>query len=74
VGGGGAFAVGFTFRVLALFGGWEEPLASEPTGVYLHDEGRPLLGRKLKGRSQRELRDLGLVVEDGTSDQESNGQ
>jgi hypothetical protein len=26
--------------------------------------GRPLLGRKLKGESQRELRDFGLLVED----------
>jgi hypothetical protein len=33
--------------------------------VYVHDEGRPLLGRKLQGKSQRELRDLGLLVEDG---------
>ena len=37
----------------------------EPTGVYQHTDGRPLLGRKLKGKSQRELRDLGLLVEDG---------
>ena len=56
-------------RVAALYRGWEEPLASEPAGVLVHGEGRPLLGRKLKGKSQRELRDLGLVVEDtdGTS-------
>jgi hypothetical protein len=59
---GMAFAVGFGLRLLALYRGWEEPLASEPTGVYVHDDGRPLLGRKLKGKSQRELRDLGLVV------------
>lgn len=56
-----AFAVGFTFRVLALFFGWEEPLAGEPKGVYRHSDGRPLLGRKLAGKSQRELRDLGLL-------------
>jgi uncharacterized membrane protein YeiH len=68
-----AFVVGFSFRVFALFRGWEEPLAKEPKGVYVHNEGRPLLGRKLRGRSQRELRDLGLVVEDGSSDQESSG-
>jgi uncharacterized membrane protein YeiH len=58
-----AFAVGFTVRVAALYRGWEEPLASEPAGVYRHGDGRPLLGRKLAGRSERELRDLGLVVE-----------
>jgi hypothetical protein len=49
--------------MLALYRGWEEPLAKEPSGVYKHDDGRPLLGRKLAGKSQRELRDLGLVVE-----------
>jgi uncharacterized membrane protein YeiH len=61
---GVAFLVGYTVRVLALWYSWEEPLAEEPTGVYQHSDGRPLLGRKLKGRSQRELRDLGLLVED----------
>jgi hypothetical protein len=59
-----AFAVGFTFRVLALYRGWEEPLAKEPSGVYKHSDGRPLLGRKLEGKSVRELHDLGLVVQD----------
>ena len=54
-------------RVAALWYAWEEPLASEPTGVYKHSDGRPMLGRKLKGKSQRELRDLGLLVEDGDS-------
>ena len=39
------------------------PLAREPAGVYQHDEGRPMLGRKLKGKSQRELHALGLAVE-----------
>jgi len=29
----------------------------------MHDD-RPLLGRKLRGKSQRELRDLGLLVEE----------
>ena len=58
-----AFICGYTFRVLALWFAWEEPLAKEPTGTYLHSDGRPLLGRKLKGKSQRELRDLGLLVE-----------
>jgi uncharacterized membrane protein YeiH len=63
-----AFAVGYTFRVTALYRGWEEPLAREPTGVYRHDDGRPLLGRKLKGKSARELHDLGLTVETSTHD------
>lgn len=59
-----AFAVGFSFRVLALYRGWEEPLAAEPAGVYRHRDGRPLLGRKLAGKSVRELRDLGLLPGD----------
>jgi uncharacterized membrane protein YeiH len=60
---GSAVVVGYTFRVTALYRGWEEPLAQEPKGVYKHDDGRPLLGRKLQDKSQRELRDLGLLVE-----------
>jgi uncharacterized membrane protein YeiH len=67
VAAGIAFLVGYVVRVAALWYAWEEPLASEPSGVYKHDDGRPLLGRKLKGKSQRELRDLGLLVEDGDS-------
>ena len=59
-----AFLIGYAFRVAALYRGWEEPLAREPAGVYVHDDGRPLLGRKLKGKSQRELRSLGLTVDD----------
>ena len=66
---GFAFAVGFTFRLLALYRGWEEPLPRGPKGVVLHPDKRPLLGRKLAGKSQKELRDLGLVPEDG--DQET---
>jgi uncharacterized membrane protein YeiH len=58
-----SFAVGFTFRVTALYVGWEEPLAKEPAGVYQHSNGRPLLGRKIMGKSVREMQDLGLVVE-----------
>ena len=58
-----AVVVGFVFRHLALYPGWEEPLAKEPTGVYQHDDGQPLLGRKLRGKSHGELRELGLVVE-----------
>jgi len=63
-----AFGFGYTLRVLALYRGWEEPLAAEPAGVYRHDDGRPLLGRKLAGKSQRELQDLGLTVENGQPD------
>ena len=58
-----SFVIGFSLRVLALYQGREEPLAKEPAGVYLHSDGRPLLGRKIAGKSQRELHDLGLVVE-----------
>jgi uncharacterized membrane protein YeiH len=64
VAAGVAFVVGFTFRIAALYRGWEEPLAKEPVGTYIHSEGRPLFGRKLHGKSKRELRDLGLVVEE----------
>lgn len=63
VAAGVAFLVGYVIRVAALWYAWEEPLASEPTGVYKHDDGRPMLGRKLQGKSQRELHDLGLLVE-----------
>lgn len=65
-----AFAIGFTLRVMALYRGWEEPLASEPKGVYKHRDGRPLLGRKLAGKSQRELQDLGLTLDGGWSPNE----
>lgn len=58
-----ALVVGYVLRVIALYRGWEEPLAKGPRGVYLHSDGRPMLGRKLKGKSQDELRDLGLLVE-----------
>jgi uncharacterized membrane protein YeiH len=63
-----AFAIGFAVRVVALYRGWEEPLAKEPAGVYQHSDGRPLLGRKLQGKSQRELRDLGLSIDDAGAD------
>ena len=59
-----SFAVGFTFRILALYRGWEEPLAEEPAGVHVHADKRPLLGRKLHNKSTQELRDLGLVGEE----------
>ena len=67
-----AFAIGFTVRLLALYRGWEEPLAGEPAGAYLHSEGRPLFGRKLHQKSERELRDLGLVA-DGRQVTEAGG-
>ena len=57
-----AFVIGYAFRVTALYRAWEEPLAKEPTGVYKHDDGRPMLGRKLKDKSKRELDYLGLAV------------
>jgi hypothetical protein len=59
--------VGYDMRVVALYGRWEEPPAEEPAGVYKHDDGRPLLGRKVRGKSQCELRDLGLTVKEPTS-------
>lgn len=59
-----SFVIGYGLRLAALYRGWEEPLAKEPAGVYLHDDGRPLLGRKLKGKSQRELHAIGLLTED----------
>ena len=70
---GVAFIIGFSVRIAALWYAWEEPLAKEPTGVYQHSDGRPLLGRKLHNKSQRELHDLGLVVEDDGSVHEVAG-
>ena len=61
-----ALVIGFLARSAALWYAWEEPLASEPKGVYRHSDGRPMLGRKLQGKSKRELRDLGLAVEGGS--------
>jgi len=60
-----SFTAGFVFRLLALYRDWEEPLAKEPAGVVIHSDKRVMLGRKLHNKSQRELRDLGLVVENG---------
>ena len=56
-----AFAVGFSFRLLALFYGWEEPMPTEPKGVVVHKD-NVLFGRKLSGKSQREMAELGLTV------------
>ena len=61
-----AFAVGFSFRLLAMFREWEEPMPKEPKGVVVHKDS-VLLGRKLSGKSQRELADLGLAVENGAA-------
>src|SRR5215471_13388075 len=63
-----AFAVGFSFRLLALYYGWEEPMPSEPRGVVMHKDS-VLLGRKLTGKSQRELADLGLTVDESPTTQ-----
>jgi uncharacterized membrane protein YeiH len=73
VAAGVSFAVGFTVRLVALYRAWEEPLAREPAGVYLHREGRPLLGRKIAHKSKRELQDLGLAVDDGAEVTEASG-
>jgi uncharacterized membrane protein YeiH len=73
VAAGVSFAVGFTVRLVALYRAWEEPLAREPAGVYLHSEGRPLLGRKIAHRSKRELQDLGLAVDEGAQVTEASG-
>jgi uncharacterized membrane protein YeiH len=59
-----AFVVGFSFRLLAMFYGWEEPMPSEPKGVVVHKD-NVLFGRKLSGKSQREMADLGLTVDNG---------
>jgi hypothetical protein len=58
---------GFALRIAALYRGWEEPLAIEPKGVVIHGEHRPLLGRKLHGKSEQELRDLGLAVDESAA-------
>ena len=63
-----AFVIGFIFRLLAMFYGWEEPMPREPKGVVVHKDS-VLFGRKLSGKSQRELADLGLTVEDGSTPQ-----
>jgi len=62
-----AFAVGFSFRLLAMFYGWEEPMPNEPKGVVVHKD-NVLFGRKLSGKSMREMADLGLTVDDGEAE------
>jgi uncharacterized membrane protein YeiH len=61
-----AFVVGFAFRLLAMYRGWEEPMPSEPKGVVVHKD-HVLFGRKLEGKSRREMEDLGLAVEQQTA-------
>ena len=65
-----ALAAGYTVRVLALYYAWQEPLARGPKGVYVHNDGRPLLGRKLKGKSIREMEALGLTVSESAGNAE----
>jgi hypothetical protein len=50
-----------------MYRGWEEPLAEGPAGVYVHGD-RPLLGSKIKGKSESELRALGLWVDESKGD------
>jgi uncharacterized membrane protein YeiH len=59
-----AFVVGFSFRLVAMFYEWEEPMPKEPKGVVVHKD-NVLFGRKLSGKSKREMADLGLTVDDG---------
>jgi hypothetical protein len=56
-----------SLRSTLIYPGWEEPLAKEPAGVYVHDDGRRLLGRKLKGKFRREMEALGLSAGDEAS-------
>jgi hypothetical protein len=65
-----AFVIAYTVRVLAMYRGWEAALAKQPPGMVVPDA-RPLLGQKLKGRSQRELGDLGLLAEDEPDEDKS---
>ena len=66
-----AFVVAYTIRVLAMWRGWEEPMPKQAPGVHPHDDGRPLLGPKLKGKSEQELRNLGLLDDDGRDEDEA---
>jgi hypothetical protein len=59
-----AFAVGFSFRLIAMLYGREKPLPKEPKGIVVHKD-NVLFGRNLSGKSQRELADLALAVDGG---------
>jgi uncharacterized membrane protein YeiH len=50
VAAGMAFIVGFSFRLVALFLGWEEPLAKEPKGVLVHQPTQPAPGTQAPGQ------------------------
>jgi hypothetical protein len=56
-------ASGSVFRLTALYRAWEEPLREEAKSVVIDGEGRLVLGRKLAGKSQRELHVLGLLTD-----------
>ena len=66
-----AFVVAYTVRVLAMWRGWEEPMPKQPPGVHPHADERPLLGPKLTGKSEQELRDLGLLPDDGPDENQT---
>ena len=46
-------------------------MPKQTPGVRPHDDGRPLLGPKPRGKSEQELRDLGLLAEDGPDQDEA---
>jgi hypothetical protein len=55
--------VGYVLPDARRCSGVGEAARKEPKGVAIHDDGRPLPGRKVAGRSPRELRDVRLLVE-----------
>ena len=61
---GSPSSIGYTVRVLALYRGWEEPLAKEPTGVYLHDDGRPCSAASSRASPSARWSPLGLTTEE----------
>ena len=50
---------GYTVRVLALYYACEEPLARGPKGVYVYDDGRPLLPARTQAQGKVSPRDEG---------------
>jgi hypothetical protein len=60
------FFTSFSLPWYAIIGAHNEPLAPELASVQIHPDRRPLLGRTLAGKSEEELRMLGLTV-DGSS-------
>ena len=65
-----AFAVAYTVRVLAMLRGLETH-AQAATGGAPAGRRPTRLGPKLTGRSEQELRDLGLLAEDGPDQDET---